>query len=189
MDGAPLFSLKVRYDCCLDGQGQHLAVEDSSIRVFAGEKASGEPLFRYEYQRSPIGHVPAAHIHIHAHRDAFTASMVRTGKATKRGNRRANSTGVPRLSELHFPVGGHRFRPSLEDVLEMLIEEFGIDSPEGFRHSLKAGRRDWRQIQTKAAVRDDPESAIDALEALGYDVRLHPARSKPSMRLDRLEEL
>jgi hypothetical protein len=28
---------------------------------------------------------------------------------------------VPRLGQLHLPVGGHRFRPTLEDVIELLI--------------------------------------------------------------------
>lgn len=167
MDGTQILALKVEYACCLDRQGEHLAVETSSIAVFAGEKPDREPLLRYEYVRDPQGTIPAAHIHVHAHRDAFTAAMVRSGKATTRGAERASSTGVPSIKEIHFPVGGHRFRPSLEDVLEILIDEFGIDSPVDFRQKLRAGRRDWRRIQTKAVVRDDPESAIEVLTALG----------------------
>lgn len=189
VDRTPILSLKVHFDCRLDGRERYLAVDESSIIVYAGAKASGEPLFRYEYIRQPQGHAPAAHIHIHAHRDAFTAAMVRAGEATKRGRRRANNTGVPRMSELHFPVGGHRFRPSIEDILEMLIDEFGINSPDDFRSELRKGRVTWRQIQTKAVVRDNPEAAIQALNALGYDVRLRADVPKPTMRMDRLEEL
>lgn len=189
VNDVPLLSLKIQYRCCLDGRSRFLAVEKSSISVFAGAKSSGEPLFRYEYEREASGTIPAAHIHFHTHRDAFTATMVRAGRSTKRGNRRANSMDIPTMSELHFPVGGHRFRPSLEDVLEMLIEEFGIDRSDGFRQNLRAGRKAWRQIQTKAVVRDDPASAIEALKDLGYFVQLHPSRPKPSIRSDRLEEL
>jgi len=185
----PLLSLKVKFDCRLDGQNTFLAVEKSSIKVYGGAKASGEPLFRYEYEREPVGNIPGAHIHVHAHRDAFTASMVRAGKATTRGLRRANNTDVPTMSELHFPVGGHRFRPSLEDVLEMLIEEFGIDHTEEFRTVLREGRRDWRTKQTKAAVRDDPHSAIEALERMGYTVQLDSGAVPPAARNDRLEQL
>jgi len=189
VNGVQILALKVEYRCCLDGHGKYLAVETSTISVYAGEKPDREPLFRYEYVRSPQGTSPAAHIHVHAHRDAFTAAMVRSGKATRRGNRRANNTGVPSMSEIHFPVGGSRFRPSLEDVLEMLIDEFGVDSPSDFREKLRRGRTEWRQIQLKAATRDDPESAIEALRSLGYDIHLPQGRTRPVMNLDRLEEL
>jgi|SRR5690625_4031462 len=189
VNGVQILALKVEYHCCLDRHGRYLAVETSSIEVFAGEKPDREPLFRYEYVRDPVGAVPAAHIHIHAHRDAFTAAMVRSGKATRRGSRRANNTGVPSMSEIHFPVGGSRFRPSLEDVLEMLIDEFGVDSPSDFRENLRKGRIDWRQIQLKAAVRDDPASAVEALKALGYDIQLPPGDEGPSVNRERLQEL
>lgn len=187
--GAPLLSLKIKFDCCLDGQDKYLAVEKSTIKVYAGSKASGEPLFRYEYERYPVGNIPVAHIHFHAHRDAFTAAMVRAGKTTTRGSRRAKNNGVPTMSELHFPVGGHRFRPSLEDVLEMLIEEFGIDHSDDFRVALRRGRKDWRSKQTKAVVRDDPHSAIEALEAMGYAIQLKSGITGPSTHIDRLEQL
>lgn len=93
------------------------------------------------------------------------------------------------MSEIHFPVGGSRFRPSLEDVLEMLIDEFGVDSPSDFRENLRKGRIDWRQIQLKAAVRDDPASAVEALKALGYDIQLPPGDEGPSVNRERLQEL
>lgn len=103
--------------------------------------------------------VAASHLQIHAHRDALTYVMTRAGSATRRGRRRAESEEVPMMQELHFPMGGHRFRPALEDVLEMLIDEFGIDNDQNAREALKRGRLVWRQTQTKSAVRDDPESA------------------------------
>lgn len=115
--------------------------------------------------------------------------MVRAGKATKRGSRRASDTNVPAMSELHFPVGGHRFRPSLEDILEMLIDEFGIDHHREARSALQAGREAWRRIQTRVAVRDDPESAIDALKALGHDVQLRPGEPIAMVRTDRLRQI
>lgn len=93
------------------------------------------------------------------------------------------------MREIHFPVGGHRFRPSLEDVLEMLSDEFGVDSPGDFRNKLRKGRTEWRQIQTKAVVRDDPDSAVEVLNTLGYDIQMRSDRRKPLTNLSRLEEL
>jgi hypothetical protein len=40
------------------------------------------------------------------------------------------------MSDLHFPVGGSRFRPSLEDVLDMLVRELGVDHEPGWRDAL-----------------------------------------------------
>jgi len=189
VNGTPLLSLKIKFDCRLDDEKKFLAIDKSSIKVFGGSKAAGEPLFRYEYEREPIGNIPVAHIHVHAHRDAFTASMVRAGITTTRALRRARNTDVPTLSELHFPVGGHRFRPILEDVLEMLIEEFGIDHAEGFRAALQDGRREWRMKQTKAAVRDDPDSAVAMLKDMGYTIQFESGGTPPGARNDRLEQL
>ncbi|MFC0247381.1 hypothetical protein ACFFIO_02585 [Citricoccus parietis] len=93
------------------------------------------------------------------------------------------------MQELHFPMGGHRFRPALEDVLEMLIDEFGIDNDQNAREALKRGRLVWRQTQTKSAVRDDPESAVEVLRGLGYDVTWRGQGSEPESRVDRLQAL
>ena len=75
--------------------------------------------------------MPAAHIHVHAHRDGLSHALGKTGSKTKRGKARAEAREVPRMADLHFPVGGHRFRPCLEDVLEMLVTELGVDHPDG----------------------------------------------------------
>lgn len=184
VNNEPLIHLKVEYWCCLDGVGKHMAIEKSKIAVYAGP---AEPLFRYEYVRD-AQQIPAAHLQLHAHRDAFTALMVRAGKGTKRGARRADSTRVQAISELHFPVGGHRFRPSLEDILEMLIDEFGVDDAATAKAALAEGRMQWRRTQTKAAVRDDPESAIEVLESLGYDVTLPAGHPEPPVRFERLRQ-
>lgn len=44
VDGHPLLTLKVKYECALDGAERYLAVDESLFWVFAGDKASGEPL-------------------------------------------------------------------------------------------------------------------------------------------------
>ena len=191
VDSKPLLSLLVNYRCTADSKKRFLAVDKSAVAVYPGLQAQKEPLFRYEYQRD-ASQTPSAHLHIHAHRDAFTATMVRAGQTTKRGAKRAEDDPVPSLKELHFPLGGSRFRPCLEDVLEMLIEEFGLDhdkGPNGSREALRIGRAAWRRRQTGAAVRDDPESAANALRELGYDVKNPGEGIFSTVNYDRLKRM
>ena len=70
---------------------------------------------------------------------------------------------VKHLAELHVPLGGPRFRPCLEDVVELLIVEFGVDSGDDWRIAIQEGRRAWREKQFRTAVWDDPETARAAL--------------------------
>lgn len=171
--GSPLLTLKVSFKCEWDSHNTFLAVDESVFAVYPGASAAGEPLFRYDYQRSPTSKdVPGAHLQVHAHRDAVTYAMARAGRGTKRGRKRSQSTleETPRLSELHFPLGGSRFRPCLEDLLEMLISEFGIDNNEGALEALRDSREQWRRRQLRVAVRDAPQDAAATLRALGYEV-------------------
>lgn len=61
-------------------------------------------------------------------------------------------------------------RPALEDVLMFLEREFGIDVEHGWRRVLDQHLREWRAVQLKAAVRDEPEAAVQVLRNLGYAV-------------------
>lgn len=92
--------------------------------------------------------------------------MTRAGSGSPRGQqlagRVAQGMAVPRMSDLHFPVGGSRFRPCLEDILDMLVRELGVDHQPGWRDALADGRERWRRMQTAAVVRDAPGEAIDA---------------------------
>ena len=93
------------------------------------------------------------------------------------------------MSDLHFPVGGTRFRPCLEDVLDMLVRELGVDHADAWRTALTDGRERWRRMQTAAVVRDAPVEAIAALTALGYDIQLRDGTVAPQGNRDRLREL
>ncbi|CCG02557.1 phospholipase [Blastococcus saxobsidens] len=55
VDGAPLLNLTAEYYCVWDSPGQYLAVDESAVKVYAGAKAAGEPLVRYEYLRAATG--------------------------------------------------------------------------------------------------------------------------------------
>lgn len=186
--GDVLLTLKVQYMCAWDRARRFLAVDESKVKVYAGGQAQGEPLFRYEYVRHPRKDHPGAHIQIHAHRDGITHVMSKAGGSTKRARRRAGSDSVPRMSELHFPVGGPRYRPCLEDVLEMLVCELGVDCDSAGREALAIGREEWRRQQTRTVVRDAPDEAADALRLLGYRVRSPRRGKRPGDNITRLRE-
>jgi hypothetical protein len=162
-------------------------VDDAKVKVLAID--SREPLFRYEYLRAPASEQPCAHLQIHAHRDAITYLMTLSGDGSPRGKRHKKSinhqAAMPLMSQLHFPLGGHRFRPCLEDVLHMLADEFGVDTAPGAMEALAEGRQRWRTDQLAAAVRDSPRTAVRVLEGLGYSIEPPPA----GLAADRPEKL
>ncbi len=177
--GEPMLSLKVKYRCRWDSAREYLAIEESRVAVYAGRRATREPLFRYEYLREvSSSSTPRAHLHVHAHRDRFTWLMCSSGAP-------GGDSDIPQLASVHFPLGGARFRPCLEDILEMLIHEFRIDHPVGALERLARGRQDWRATQLKTAVRDNPSVASEALRSLGYSVEPPLAGELPT-RLDRV---
>ncbi|MFF3768438.1 hypothetical protein ACFYYR_30750 [Streptomyces sp. NPDC001922] len=163
--GQPRLSLMACYYCCWDGSSTFLATDKANLHLFY-EKGS-EPLLRFEYERTWTD-PPGAHIQVHAHRDEMAyllrlADSGRPGFAMKRDK-------LPRLAEMHLPVGGHRMRPSLEDVLLFLEREFSIDTRPGWRAVVEEHLVDWRLMQMKSAVRDAPEEAAETLRLLGYTV-------------------
>lgn len=171
----PLLAIRPKYRCSWDRDKQYLAVESSTFEVFAWVQRTREQLFRVEYIRKPKSNdIPCSHIHVHAHRDIFTHLLGHSGEATRRARDRSNrpitKLGAPSVSEYHFPTGGPRFRPSFEDVLESLRIEFGLDSTREWEQHLSESRRNWRKIQTAAAIRDCPEVAIKVLRELGVEV-------------------
>ncbi|WP_409469100.1 hypothetical protein [Streptomyces sp. HC307] len=166
VNGEPVLSLMARYYCCWDGSSTFLATDQADIHVhYAG---ISDPLIRFEYVRSSK-EPPGAHIQVHAHRDemAYLLRLADAGRP-RQGYRRRK---LPRLSEMHLPVGGHRMRPALEDVLLFLKREFAVDTAEKWRTVIDEHLRNWREIQLMSAVRDAPEAAAEVLRALGYAVQ------------------
>ncbi|NTW42480.1 MAG: hypothetical protein HGA44_21830 [Cellulomonadaceae bacterium] len=187
VDGEPLLRLHARFRCTWDSRQQFLAVNESSIGVSA--EGSEEPLFRYDYISTSDGHVPAAHLNVHGHRDELVFAMMAAGKR-HRGRARVATVRkgrIPRLANFHFALGGHRFRPAVEDVLEMTVREFGLDTRAGWESAICQGRARWREKQLRSAVRDDPTSAADTLRNLGYAITPPPEVAGP--RADRIHSL
>jgi hypothetical protein len=66
----------------------------------------------------------------------------------------------------HLPVGGRRYRPTLEDMVEFLITERLARPKRGWKRAIADGREEFRKKQLRAAIRRDPDTARDALEKL-----------------------
>lgn len=76
-----------------------------------------------------------------------------------------------KLEKLHVPVGGRRFRPSLEGFIELLRQEKLLPKVKsGWRKVLEDTRGDWEARQVRAAVRRSPDHAADQLRQMGYRV-------------------
>lgn len=123
-----------------------------------------QPLFRMDY-RADMQSAPIAHWQFHAERGSLT-HLLSMAQA-----HRPKSVDSPHLlSRLHFPVGGERFRPCVEDLIQFVIEECGVDSVKGWNKVVEEGRERWRRIQVRSVVRDLQQEAADVLEREGWTV-------------------
>ena len=156
VDDEVLASLKVHMQCRLDSRGTWLAVESSTVALVA--EIDRTPIFRFDYLRNAQT-CPAAHFQFHAHRGALTYLLSQSGHRAPHD-----------MSALHIPVGGSRFRPCLEDVIQFLIQECGFDSLPDWKRSVEEGRARWRKAQACAVVRDFQADAAEVLRSLGYHV-------------------
>jgi hypothetical protein len=184
--GMAILTMQVRIRLTADSSRRHLRVVMSKFDVTPYRGT--EPIFRYEYERGmETGRLPAAHVQFHGRHKQLERSMAASGRTRSRSTSRKSSR--PNLADLHFPLGGTRFRPCFEDVLEMLIKEFRVDVPdrEAALRRLGDARTMWRQRQLRAAVRDDMESAASVLRSYGYQVTSpDPA---PPVNSDRLRRI
>lgn len=116
------------------------------------------PIVRFDFDRD-ARRKPSSHIQIHAHRGAMSHVL------SQAGHREPHA-----LESLHFPTGGARFRPCLEDVIEFLATDCGFDTRQGWIDVVADRREWWRRLQTRAVVRDAPSEAVRCLEKLGYTI-------------------
>jgi hypothetical protein len=144
--------LDVSFRLCLDDPGQYLAVVASFFGIYATD-TSRSCLCHFDYERGKDGY-PEAHVQVYGD----SAALVGWGGQSQ-----------PRqLDRLHLPVGGRRFRPALEDVIEFLIVEKLAEARKGWTDVLRDERCDYHRIQLRAAIRNDPETARQALKDFGF---------------------
>lgn len=162
VDETPLASLMFTYHLAMDHQNQYLKIIKSNFTLYSDLERT--PLLRLEFLAN-ANNCPAAHWQFHADRGAFSHLLARAHAVRPNKVRTSHD-----LSKLHLPLGGARFRPCLEDFLEMLIRDCGIDARRKWKSAIEAGRRDWREKQVGSVVRDAPDKAADTLESLGWRV-------------------
>lgn len=162
----------------LDRSGEHLKAGRADFRVFS--TLDRTPLIRMEY-RSDMHVDPVCHWQVHAERGAFTHLLSMANAVDPRRVRRPHD-----LSTVHFPVGGERFRPCLEDLIELLIRDCGVDHVPGWESAVQTGREKWRVRQFRSTVRDLQGEAADVLRLEGWTItppaELPPAYQTPYRR-------
>ncbi len=161
--GEELASLGMSYLLGFDRSGKHLKTVSNYFVIKS--VLDRTPLFRFEY-RNDHHTAPIAHWQIHAERGALSHLLAH---AWQRAPRKHPEPHL--LSSLHLPVGGERNRPCLEDVIQFLIEECGVDRLPTWRDAVESGREVWRRRQLKATVRDAPVDAAAQLVEMGYLVK------------------
>lgn len=169
-DYSQLFRVIVRYELASDSTGRFLAVERSKFEL----RVATAPGIRFEYERGYTS-APCAHIHYSGVTGLLSPALMQNFQG-KSGNPKKKG----RLDELHLPVGGKRFRPSLEDFLYFVIAECGFRGRPGWEPALLHRRKQWLFTQAAAAARDHPEAAVRSLKELGFSVTPPPGFSPPT---------
>jgi hypothetical protein len=143
---------------------QRFMMVKQSMTMLALDADLSQELLHYDYERDKGNQgkgYPEAHLQIRASSDHWVIA-----------GRRSASDDLA-LSKMHLPVGpvgGRRFRPSLEDVIEFLIVEDLVECRDKWQDALNATRRPYQELQLKAAVRKNQHLAKEALELEGWTV-------------------
>lgn len=139
INGDHLLDLHVEWRCTWDHAGRYIAVVVSNFAV--AFPVTRNPLLRIEYVKDRTW--AQAHIQVHAERADYGYMLAKAGRE-----------GPAQLYDVHLPVGDRRFRPCLEDIVEMAVWDLGVDTVPGWQAVVDKGRNRWRLIQAKAALRD-----------------------------------
>jgi hypothetical protein len=143
------FSMRLEQDF----EDKYLMVRQS-VMLLSASPDPAHTLLHYDYERDKPDDYPEAHLQVCVTSEAWKQAAVRID-------------GTERLLErMHLPVGGRRFRPTLEDIAEFLIAEKLVQPKDGWKQAVTAGRENFRKKQLRAAIRRDPETARDALAKL-----------------------
>lgn len=150
--------LKIRYQLTLDEESAHLTTNSSMFGWCTNHETARCPI-RVEYERYKA-QKPASHIQVDGESAGWAYGLGRLG--------RDHSS----LQKLHLPLGGRRFRPSLEDFIEFLIQEQMIPGKHAkWKDGIEDGRLRWESLQTRATVRRNPTDAAKQLRRMGYTVK------------------
>jgi hypothetical protein len=156
----PKFYLGVSMRLAPDHQRKYLMVNSSVMILAIGKDVSNDAniLLHNDYEREKADGYPEAHLQVHASSDAWN-SLTRLD-----GERRS-------LDKLHLPVGGRRFRPTLEDLIVFLVTENLVHKHPQCDKTIAARRKAFHEKQLRAAVRQNPHPAIEQLREQGYVIK------------------
>lgn len=160
IEGRPRLRMLLSYSLSADPEKDYLMVESSvvalstTLRGSDGEADREMLLLHVDYEREKEDGYPEAHLQVIATSDGW----------------RAISPGRD-LGRLHLPVGPRRFRPSLEDVIELVAREGLAGSRDGWREVVEAGRQGFQRKQLRAAIRRNPVIARDILAEIDAQER------------------
>ncbi len=163
--GQERLMLKIEFRVALDEELEFLAVQHSTYGLWVRPvpRRKPRPVFRVEYDRDAYNKSPA-HVHVHAESLEFGWIYGTAGLPP------------PRLSEIHFPVGGRRFRPTVEEFLKFLDrEELFVDWQEGWAGIVEGSLSEWERNQAQATVRQNTEAAVAQLRRMGYGITSPPS--------------
>lgn len=130
--------MNLSYQVHLDHEQKYLTVSKSYCGIFSDEDLK-TALCHFDFEREKE-HYTAAHLQVYGQSAALEA-------LNRDGDRKRS------LDKIHFPVGGKRFRPSLEDVIEFLVNERLADAREGWEQVVEEGRNRFHRSQLRAAMR------------------------------------
>jgi len=111
------------------------------------------------------------HLHVHGRSEAL-ARLASAGWGDRSSSR------------LHLPVGGRRFRPCLEDIIEVcIVEKIVKPQRENWKEILDTYRDAFYRKQLKSAVRRDPHAAVSALDMFGVAKQITVTERVASLRM------
>ena len=152
----PACYLDAMYTLVTDS-GAYLTVVKSKVGIYADAEGR-RVLVHYDYTRDPDHGYPDPHIQV-------------DGKCNLLDEIYELAPGEPRsLRDIHFPVGSRRFRPTLEDVIRMLVAEGFVTPHKGWEKVVDRHEGVWKERQASAAARRYPEACAQVLERMGYTV-------------------
>lgn len=171
-DDTPRVGLNIFASGVMDRDNKYLMITQSAFSLYSlvgdcfgeGRPGRSELIFGIDYAREPMNDYPVCHIHVGGGRDDLDRLY--------RGDRKRRE-----LPQLHFPVGGRRFRPTLEDVIEFAIVEELAEPVDGWRDAIKRTRDDYEINQTRAAARNHQHEVAEVLDDAGWTVTPPPAES------------
>lgn len=174
IDGDHVADWKLTMQIVFDSSRTYLKVARSGFTLYALQDRT--PLLRYEFDDA-MHSAPVAHWQFHAERGAFSHLLgyaLAAGKPVKPYS----------LSSLHFPVGGARMRPGVEDLLEFLVRECHFDTVRGWQKAISASRERYRVIQAQTIARDMQKVVAEVLRDQGWgNITPPPKIDPPSEKL------